>query len=64
MYRKILQEREYSKNELGQMKLPENHYSKRDIERGNEGVGVIFHCMMRPLRRLLPPCDARRRRRR
>ena len=42
MYRKILQEREYSKNELGQIKLPENHYSKRDIERGNEGVADDF----------------------
>jgi len=38
IYRKILKENEYTKNELGQIILPDDHYSKGYIERIMDGV--------------------------
>lgn len=38
IYRRILKEGEYSKNEFGQITLPKNHYSRGYIERIIDGV--------------------------
>jgi|APSaa5957512493_1039668.scaffolds.fasta_scaffold25612_3 hypothetical protein len=38
IYRRILKPGEYSKNECGQITLPENHYSRGYIERVIDGA--------------------------
>ena len=38
IYRRVLKPGEYSQNELGQIILPENHYSRGYIERVIDGV--------------------------
>jgi hypothetical protein len=38
VYRKILKSNEYTKNEYGQIILPEDHYSKGYIERIIDGI--------------------------